>query len=129
VLFCIAVEVATVVHVLGHIFGGKLVHSPMDQLLVTATRDVNVYHGDQNVFPGHVHMARAIGGPILNLLVAWLCLAGGEKIATGFGADLLGMLASVNLFFGWGGFLPLPSVDGIVIWREILRPILARFRK
>jgi hypothetical protein len=36
-----------------------------------------------------------------------------------FTLDLLASLASTNLFFGAGGLLPLPSVDGQVIWREV----------
>jgi hypothetical protein len=34
-----------------------------------------------------------------------------------------------NRFFGFGGFLPLPSVDGQVIWRELLQPISTRLEK
>src|SRR3954451_13285835 len=69
-LFTIAVEITTVLHAFGHILSGKLVHSPMDELLITAMRDVNLYHGDQRLVPGHIHLVRAIGGPIFNLFVA-----------------------------------------------------------
>src|SRR4051812_21003748 len=44
-LFTIAVEITTVLHAFGHILSGKLVHSAMDELLITAMRDVNLYHG------------------------------------------------------------------------------------
>src|SRR5829696_7665771 len=54
-LFTIAVEITTVLHAFGHILSGKLVHSAMDELLITATRDVNLYHGDQHRIPGYVH--------------------------------------------------------------------------
>jgi hypothetical protein len=46
----------------------------------------------------------------------------------GFWSDLLASLISTNLFFGFGGFVPLPSVDGEVIWRELLRSISARLK-
>ena len=62
-LFTLAVEVVTVLHALGHIIGGKLVRSPMDELLITATRDVNLYSGPQEIYPGYVHLGRALGGP------------------------------------------------------------------
>jgi hypothetical protein len=36
--------------------------------------------------------------------------------------QLVTRIADINLFFGVGGFLPLPSVDGQVIWQELLAP-------
>jgi hypothetical protein len=127
-LFTTAVEITTVLHAFGHILSGKLVHSAMDELLITATRDVNLYHGDQRLIPGHVHLVRSLGGPIFNLLLAGLCLMLAPLLHPGFWSDLLTSLISTNLFFGFGGFVPLPSIDGEVIWRELLRPISARLK-
>ena len=127
-LFTIAVEITTVLHAFGHILSGKMVHSAMDELLITATRDVNLYHGDQSLIPGHVHLVRSLGGPVFNLLIAGLCSALAIGIAPGFWSDLVASLISTNLFFGFGSFLPLPSVDGEVIWRELLRPIHQRLK-
>ena len=119
--FTIAVEITTVLHAFGHILSGKLVHSAMDELLIATTRDVNLYHGDQSLLPGYVHLARSLGGPLFNLLVAGVCYSFAPFIIQGFWSALLVSLISTNLFFGIGSFLPLPSVDGEVIWREILR--------
>ena len=83
-LFTIAVEITTVLHAFGHILSGKMVHSAMDELLITATRDVNLYHGDQSLIPGYVHLVRSLGGPILNLFVAGLCSALAMGIAPWF---------------------------------------------
>jgi Zn-dependent protease len=127
-LFTIAVEITTVLHAFGHILSGKMVHSAMDELLITATRDVNLYHGDQRLIPGHVHLVRSLGGPIFNLLIAGLCLIFAPLSNPGFWSALLASLISTNLFFGFGGFVPLPSVDGEVIWRELLRPITSRLK-
>ena len=127
-LFTIAVEITTVLHAFGHILSGKMVHSAMDELLITATRDVNLYHGEQNFIPGHVHLVRSLGGPVFNLLIAGLCSALAIGIAPGFWSDLVASLISTNQFFGFGSFLPLPSVDGEVIWRELLRPIHERLK-
>lgn len=127
-LFTIAVEITTVLHAFGHILSGKLVHSAMDELLITATRDVNLYHGDQSLIPGHVHLVRSLGGPVFNLFAAGLCSALAIVIASGFWSALVASLISTNRFFGFGGFLPLPSVDGEVIWRELLRPIYTRLQ-
>jgi Zn-dependent protease len=127
-LFTIAVEVTTVLHAFGHILSGKMVHSAMDELLITATRDVNLYHGDQRLIPGRVHLVRSLGGPLFNLFVAVIFSALAPRIAPGFWSALIASLVSTNRFFGLGGFLPLPSVDGEVIWRELLRPIYTRLQ-
>lgn len=125
-LFTIAVEITTVLHALGHIISGKMVHSAMDELLITATRDVNLYHGDQSSIPSHVHLVRSLGGPVFNLIVAGLLSL--LVIAPSFWSALLASLISTNRFFGFGGFLPLPSVDGEVIWRELLKPFYTRLQ-
>jgi hypothetical protein len=118
-VFVIGVEISTLVHAFGHILGGKLVRSPMDELLLTATRGVNIYHGDQASIPSAVHLGRAMGGPVLNLLIYGLMLPLLPNSSVGWGTDLLASVASTSLFMGAGGFLPLPSVDGEVIWREV----------
>ena len=122
-LFTTAVEITTILHAFGHILSGKIVHSPMDELLITTTRDVNLYYGDQSLVPGTVHLVRSLGGPMLNLLVAGICIFLSALMTQGFWSGLLTSLISTNLFFGIGSFLPLRSVDGEVIWREILKPI------
>jgi Zn-dependent protease len=116
-------------HGFGHILSGKLVHSAMDELLITATRDVNLYHGDQRLIPGHVHLVRSLGGPLFNIFVAGVCIMLATVVAPGFWLNLVTSLVSTNLFFGLGGLLPLPSVDGEVIWRELLRPIYGRLKR
>jgi len=128
-LFTIAVEFTTILHAFGHILSGKIVNSAMGELLITTTRDVNLYHGDQSVVPGYIHLARSLGGPLFNLLVAGVCVFFSTKFSQGFASDLLASLIGTNLFFGISSFLPIPSVDGEVIWREILRPFRARLQK
>src|SRR6201988_41766 len=127
-LFTIAVEITTVLHALGHIISGKMVHSAMNELLITATRDVNLYHGDQSIVPGYVHLVRSLGGPVFNLIIAGLLSVLAADVAPGFWSGLLASLISTNRFFGFGGFFPLPSGDGEVIWRELLRPIFSRLQ-
>lgn len=120
------IEVSTLIHQLGHILGGKLVGSPMDELLLTATRGYNIYWGDQSRTASYVHLGRALGGPILNLVVGHSLAAMLVVVPSGLLYDLLASLASISLLFGYGSFLPLPSVDGWVIWREALRPLRRR---
>lgn len=120
------IEVSTLIHQLGHILGGKLVGRPMNELLLTATRGYNIYCGDQSQTTSYVHLGRALGGPILNLVVGHSLAAMLLVVPSGLLYDLLASLASISLFFGYGSFLPLPSVDGWVIWREALRPLRRR---
>ena len=120
IYFVIAVELTTAIHAFGHILSGKLVHSAMDELLITATRDVNLYHGDQSKVPGYVHLVRSLGGPLINVLVGVVCILIASSISPGFWTGVNNSMVSTNLFFGLGGLLPVPSVDGQVIWREII---------
>lgn len=120
-IFTIAVEISTALHAFGHILSGKIVKSPMDELLITTTRDINVYNGDQSNVAGKVHLGRALGGPLLNIFVAGIFYTLVLLFNQGFVANLLSSLISVNLFLGLGSFLPVPTVDGQVIWREIFR--------
>ena len=120
-VFMMGVEISTLIHALGHILGGKLVRRPMNELLLTATRGVNIYHGNQNDIPSFVHLGRAMGGPVLNLIAASLVIGLQTFVRFGFTVDLLAAIASTSLFMGVGGFAPLPSVDGQVIWREVFR--------
>lgn len=125
-VFAIAVEITTTIHAFGHILSGKMVDSAMDELLITSTRDVNRYYGDQSLVPGRIHLARALGGPLLNLIVAGVFILIASPAGTGFSSSLLNHLIAINLFYGIGSFLPIRTVDGEVIWREIFRLVRTR---
>src|SRR3712207_2794682 len=43
----LATMLSSLCHDFGHILSGKLIKRPMDELLITATRDVTLYEGDQ----------------------------------------------------------------------------------
>lgn len=120
-LFSLSVQVTNPLHALGHVVSGTLAGSPMDELLITATRDVNVYEGDQSQVPSRVHLARALGGPLANLLAAGVFRVLLRRARPGLVADALGAIVSTNLFYGLGSLLPVPSVDGEVVWRELAR--------
>jgi len=74
VLWTIVILAGLSVHSLGHIISGKIAGSAMDRLLITATRQVNIYECDQSQFPPRVHITRALGGGVTNLIVSLLCL-------------------------------------------------------
>lgn len=111
-------ELTSFTHSIGHIIGGKIAGAPMDRLVVTRSRHVNVYEGDQEQYPPRVHLLRASGGPVANLVLA--LVAGLMWIVGGYSPSLL-LLVLMNLAFGIGAFAPIPSVDGEVIWRYAFR--------
>ena len=118
--FAIAGLLANVLHGLGHVVSGSLAGSPMDELLFTATRDANIYRGDQSGVRGRIHVVRALGGPLANLAAAAALFAIGS-VAGDAGQPYLTRSVGVNLAFGLGSLLPLPSLDGQILWRELRR--------
>jgi hypothetical protein len=119
-LFALAVGITTVLHAFGHILSGKWVGSAMDELLIASTRDIYLYYGDQSEYLSYVHIVRSLGGPVFNIIVAALLSQVLPGLGAGPGKALVEQLISTNVFFGVGGLLPIPSVDGEVIWRELI---------
>ena len=113
----LALQAANVIHAGGHIVSGKLAGSPMDELVLTATRYANRYEGDQSAYPAAVHVGRAVGGPIANLAAAGLLGLLAARLPAGFGRDFSTQAAAINRAVGLGSLLPLPPVDGGIIWR------------
>lgn len=109
--FGVLSETSNYLHSLGHILGGKAVGAPMDELVVTATRHVNLYQGDQSDYPASTHITRAAGGPALNLLLA-LLLFPLARALSGKAGKWLRELALTNLVFGLIALAPIESVDG-----------------
>jgi membrane-associated protease RseP (regulator of RpoE activity) len=107
---------AHVLHALGHIVSGKWAGAPMDANLLTATFHVNLYYGDQSAVEQAVHTKRALGGPALNLLSGLIAVASGTMVQNGF----LAFFAFASIAFGAFVLLPIPSLDGGVIWGELL---------
>jgi Zn-dependent protease len=107
-------------HAIGHILSGKAVGAPMDELIVSATRQVNHYEGDQSQYRASTHIARALGGPLLNLLVAWLSYViyrkWNEKPAW------LAQLALFNSAFALIALAPVEQLDGGAILQQLRRP-------
>lgn len=117
IAFGIVIELSYFLHDIGHVLGGKAVGKPMDEALITTIRHVNYYRGLQD-FPKQVHLGRALGGPIFNASIGLAMLL----IWQGMGSPIVLFAVFMNLgIFGLGSLLPLPSIDGEVIWRELRR--------
>jgi len=102
----------------GDTISSKLAGAPMSYLLVTATRQVTIYDGDQSQFPPRVHIMRAVGGPIANIAAGLIGLLLTASIGP---TPALLYFTVVNLMAVFA-FLPIPTVDGEVIWRYLAKP-------
>jgi hypothetical protein len=107
---------ANVIHSLGHIIAGKIVQSPMDILLLTATRDVTLYLKDQATYPAGKRIRRSLGGPISNLAAGLV----GLGMTALFRTAWLEIFAIANLGAGLWTLCPVPTMDGWVIWSTLL---------
>ncbi len=110
------------IHSLGHIVGGALLGARMNALLLTATRDVNVYLAARADVPLPVRMGRAVSGPAMNLLAGGALTLGGQMLHTGW----LRVFGWFNLGVGLWTLCPVPTIDGWVIWGGLLRRFFTR---
>jgi len=98
-------------HTIGHIISSKIVGAPMSDNILTSTFQVNKYD-DQKSFNRSIHVGRALGGPILNLtfgILAWL-------FQHSYPNPWIEFLSISSFVVGLYTLLPLPSLDGEVLW-------------
>lgn len=106
---------ANTLHTIGHILGGRVVGAPMHGNLVTIMRHINLYNDTGNE-TRRIHLGRALGGPIMNILVGVLALIGWSSSQDHF----MLFFAVIGLsVYGIFPLFPIPSLDGEVIWREL----------
>lgn len=111
----ILIIISSFCHGLGHIISSHLVNAPMNSLISTATVNVTHYDDDE-VHPSRIHVGRSLGGPILNLLIGCLAIA---VYTFALPNHFLLFFGIVNLLFFVFTLLPIPSLDGAVILREL----------
>jgi Zn-dependent protease len=110
----LVVVASLLLHELGHVISARLAGGPMREILIAAVRPLTLYH-DLAEPPGRVHIGRAIGGPAMNLAV-------GVSLLSLWGVGFVPAFAALfNVALGLVSLLPIPSVDGEVIWREVRR--------
>jgi Zn-dependent protease len=101
-------------HNLAHAAAAKLVARPMDALRITWGMPLVVYYdiNDQEVTPRQ-HIARAMGGPLFNLLLlpfAWLFR---RRTKPGTAArDVADVAITTNMLLPALGLTPIPGLDG-----------------
>ena len=112
----VLLALTNVIHSLGHVVASRLIGAPMDAILMTATRNINLHLKDQSRYAKGIHIGRALGGPLLNIAVGLVCFAVGKLSQN----EWLATFALFNVVIGIFTLFPLPSVDGWVIWGELL---------
>jgi hypothetical protein len=108
---------ANILHSIGHIIAGRVVGTPVDTVLGTSTRDVIIYTQPGDAAPARCRLGRALGGPAANLAVGCaLTLAG--RLAE---ASWIVVAGIMNVCIGIWTLMPVPSLDGWVIWSVLTR--------
>lgn len=104
---------ASAVHQLGHIASARLVHAPMDTLLVTPIRTYTLYDDADKTITRQQDIGRALGGPTANITV-------------GFGALLLSRFVKyrslrffgiISAITGLAALIPVAGNDGVELFR------------
>jgi len=109
--------IMNVIHTVGHILSGNRVGAPMKANLVTATYHVNLYPDDPPSLPPRIHLGRALGGPLLNILAGLTALVVNTFIHVGW----VSFFGLANLVVAIWCLVPLPGLDGRVILKNLFR--------
>ncbi len=104
------------IHSLGHVMAGRFMGIRSGTVLITATFHMNRHVCDPLVCSKWTHIGRSAGGPITTMTAGVIALAlfsfGGVHAAFFFSA--------ASLIVGTTTLLPIPRLDGWVIWGELL---------
>jgi len=108
---------ANILHSVGHIIAGRVMGAPVQAILVTSTRDVVVYAQPGTAAPARCRLGRSLGGPLANLAVGCALVFGGH-LAQARWAVVSGL---INVGVAVWTLMPVPSLDGWVIWSILMR--------
>ena len=104
-----------VIHTVGHILSSRRVSPPMREVRSLLVGFATLYPREAVPLPASTHLTRSLGGPIMNLVVGLVALLIWGVIG-GHGLSFFGW---VNVALGLIALLPIPGIDGSVIWREL----------
>jgi membrane-associated protease RseP (regulator of RpoE activity) len=106
---------ANVIHSLGHVVAGRIAGAGVETVLLTSTRDVIIYGQPGAAAPPRRRLIRALGGPVASLAAGCILMLVGHLAA----APGLRMAGIVNVAVSFWTLMPIPSLDGWVIWRDL----------
>lgn len=101
----------------GQVMSGAGLGVMLLMLHVTVTRHVNLYNGDQARYPTRVHFMRAIGGPVLTVVLGLASM--GVWLWTG--GNWPAILAVAYLSVGIASLAPIPGLDGSLVWGAVFK--------
>jgi hypothetical protein len=116
IAYGLCLSITNVFHSLGHILAATIVGAPMEVLLLTGTRDVTLYRKGKPDPSRWMFIGRSLGGPIANVLVGFIALALWHLLA----AAWLLTVCVFNFAIAAWTLCPIPSMDGWVIWGELV---------
>ena len=115
ILYGILLNFVLLLHIIGHILSSKFVSPAMTEARITPMLIQTRYDRDSNAIAPVVHLTRTIGGVLMNLTMGivgyFIWQIGNSQFAVFFMAANFVLMIFV--------LLPLPTLDGEVIWREI----------
>lgn len=112
-------------HNLAHLIASNWIGKPMDQMQIQFGMPRCIYHeiNDRDVTPGQ-HIARSLGGPIINLLLLPVTrLARTLTKSDSIAGEVAKTAYQTNLFLSLISLLPIPGIDGgpILKWSLVER--------
>ena len=105
-----------ILHSVGHIIAGRAVGAPVQAVLLTSTRDVTIYTQPGGAAPARCRFGRALGGPVANMVIGCALMLAGHFVQ----ASWIAMAGLVNVGVGVWTLMPVPSLDGWVIWSILI---------
>jgi Zn-dependent protease len=111
------IYVAMFTHGVGHIISSRMVDGPVTTVIMTSTVMVTHYE-DASEQPRRIHVGRAIGGPLASFVLGVVAIALFYFIVP---QQFLLFAGIVSILFGLLTAMPIPSLDGAVILRELRR--------
>lgn len=115
IVYGILIILCSFFHGIGHIISSRLVNAPVTSIIMTATVKITQYN-DTEEQSSPIHIGRALGGPVFNIILGLVAIA--LYIFTVKNQFLL-FFGIGNLVLGTITILPIPSLDGVVILREL----------
>jgi hypothetical protein len=107
--------VSDTLHQLGHAFAAKRAGYPMIGIRFWFVLSTALYPPDEPALPGRIHIRRALGGPIVSVLIGVIAIFL-AALTTGVIGWIIAFVAFDNLVvLGLGAFLPLGFTDGSTI--------------
>ena len=114
-VFGLLIAGSMVVHQLGGVVAGRLVHAPMLEVVFTGTLAYDVYQESED-YSNLIHIVRGLGGPAANLGLGLIML--GIYLA-GLSSPFVLFLGILNVLFCFAALTPIPTMDGGIILKHL----------